>query len=102
MRRAVYSIPRVPSRKGDRRRAKQEETKLVPITGVSWPSTVALLTHGHALLLPHKPFREDMGEQNILLPFEEFRKQTDYISIVFIHTERARAGALVLVSLHLP
>ncbi len=33
---------------------------------------------------------------------EEFRKQTDYISIVFIHTESARAGALVLVSLHLP
>ncbi len=30
---------------------------------------------------------------------EEFRKQTDYISIVFIHTESARAGALVLVSL---
>ncbi len=26
---------------------------------------------------------------------EEFRKQTDYISIVFIHTESARAGALV-------
>ncbi len=25
----------------------------------------------------------------------EFRKQTDYISIVFIHTESARAGALV-------
>ncbi len=33
---------------------------------------------------------------------EEFRKQTDYISIVFIHTESAHAGALVLVSLHLP
>ncbi len=33
---------------------------------------------------------------------EEFRKQTDYISIVFIHTESARAGALVPVSLHLP
>ncbi len=32
---------------------------------------------------------------------EEFRKQTDYISIVFIHTERAHAGALVLVSLQL-
>ena len=32
---------------------------------------------------------------------EEFRKQTDYISIVFIHTESARAGALP-VSLHLP
>ncbi len=26
---------------------------------------------------------------------EEFRKQTDYISIVFIHTESARAGAPV-------
>ncbi len=33
---------------------------------------------------------------------EEFRKQTDYISIVFIHTESAHAGALVPVSLHLP
>ncbi len=33
------------------------------------------------------------------VPFEEFRKQTDYISIVFIHTESAHAGALVLVSL---
>ena len=30
---------------------------------------------------------------------EEFRKQTDYISIVFINTESAHAGALVLVSL---
>ncbi len=29
---------------------------------------------------------------------EEFRKQTDYISTVFIHTKRAGAGAL-LVSL---
>ncbi len=37
----------------------------------------------------------------LLLPPEEFRKQTDYIFIVFIHTESARAGAL-LVSLHLP
>ncbi len=37
-----------------------------------------------------------------LFEFEEFRKQTDYISIVFIHTESAHAGALVLVSLHLP
>ncbi len=33
---------------------------------------------------------------------EEFRKQTDYISIVFIHTEGKRAGALVLVSLQGP
>ncbi len=35
-------------------------------------------------------------------PYEEFRKQTDYISIVFIHTESAHAGALVLESLHFP
>ncbi len=33
---------------------------------------------------------------------EEFRKQTDYISMVFIHTERERAGVLVLVSLQGP
>ena len=32
---------------------------------------------------------------------EEFRKQTDYISIVFIHTESARAGALLVSLQHL-
>ncbi len=37
--------------------------------------------------------------QHVNRRHEEFRKQTDYFSIVFIHTERGRAGALVLVSL---
>ncbi len=37
----------------------------------------------------------------VCMGVEEFRKQTNYFSIVFIHTESARAGAL-LVSLHLP
>ncbi len=39
------------------------------------------------------------GANSSLKYAEEFRKQTDYISIVFIHTESARAGALVPVSL---
>ncbi len=42
---------------------------------------------------------EKMPAVFFVVVLEEFRKQTDYISIVFIHTESARAGALVPVSL---
>ena len=44
---------------------------------------------------PPAPARDRLGAG----ASEEFRKQTDYISIVFIHTESAHAGALVPVSL---
>ncbi len=57
-------------------------------------------TYAHALDLSLAAASSRIEEKK--MEAEEFRKQTDYISIVFIHTERARAGALVLVSLHLP
>ncbi len=44
----------------------------------------------------------ELGVVAVALKGEEFRKQTDYISTVFIHTESAHAVALIPVSLHLP
>ncbi len=47
-----------------------------------------------------RPSKGKKSRRQDIANCEEFQKQTDYISIVFIHTESAHADALVLVSLH--